>query len=282
MELERALTIGLVLLAALLHAGWNALAKRSSDPLLALWLVTLSGGLCAALLTPAASFPGRQAWPWLGASLVLHLAYQLFLVAAYRTGDLSQVYPIARGLGPCVVAVLAAALGEEPLALAQVAGLALVSLSIASLAFAGGRARRPAGSALAAAALTGLMIGSYTFVDAKGVRSGAQPIDFIVWSIFLDALPISAVALAARRGRVAPFLARELRHGAGAGAMAALAYGIVLWAMSRASMAGVAALRETGVVFAAWIGTRVFGEPFGPLRVLAAAGVAAGVILIQP
>ena len=105
---DRALIIALVLLAALLHASWNAFAKRSSDPLLAIWLMTLSAGLGALALAPVASFPRPEAWPWLAASLVLHLAYMLFLVSAYRLGDLSQVYPIARGLGPCVVALLAA------------------------------------------------------------------------------------------------------------------------------------------------------------------------------
>jgi drug/metabolite transporter (DMT)-like permease len=278
---ENALTIGLVLLAALLHASWNAFAKRSSDPLLALWLITLSGGLLAGALTLAASFPRPEAWPYLAGSMVLHLAYQLFLVAAYRSGDLSQVYPIARGLGPCVVALLAASVGREPLGPPQLLGLALVTLALWSLAFLSAPPRELVGRPVAAAVLTGLMIGSYTFVDARGVRLSDTPLDFISWSLFLDSLPISVVALAGRRGRVRAFLRGELRRGLAGGFMAGTSYGIVLWAMSTTPMASVAALRETGVLFAAWIGTRLLGEPFGVPRMLAAAGVATGIALLQ-
>ncbi len=278
---HEAVTIGLVLLAALLHAICNTFAKRSSDPLLAIWVITASGGLCAGLLIPFVSFPPPAAWPYLAASLVLHLAYQLFLMLSYRTGDLSQVYPIARGLGPCVVALLAAGLGEERLAPGQTLGLALASTSLASLAFWSSGKRALAGRPAAAAALTGLMIGSYTFVDARGVRVSDSPFDFIVWSMLLDGLPITAVALARRRDRIAGFLRAELGQGLAGGFLAALGYGIVLWAMSTSSMAGVAALRETSVLFAAWIGTRLLGEPFGLRRVISAAGVAAGLFLLQ-
>ncbi len=278
---QDAVTVALVLLAALLHATWNTFAKQSSDTLLAMWLMTLSSGLCVALLLPFASFPRQEAWPYLAGSLALHLAYQLFLVRSYRTGDLSQVYPIARGLGPCVLALLAAGMGEESLNERQTLGLALTSASLASLALWSGGRRTPSRRAVASAVLTGLMIGAYTFVDARGVRVSDSPLDFITWSILLDSIPITAVALTRRRGRVAGFLRRELWQGLGGGFMAALAYGIVLWAMSSSSLAGVAALRETSVLFAAWIGTRLLGEPFGVPRLLAAAGVASGLLLLQ-
>lgn len=278
---ERSGVVGLVLLAALLHATWNALTKRSSDPLLGIWLVTTSAGLGVLVLAPLASFPRPEAWPYLAASLVLHLAYMLFLVSAYRLGDLSQVYPIARGLGPCVVALLAALSGTEQVSRLQVLGLALASLSIASLAFVRGAAQVLASRAISLAVITGVMIGSYTFVDARGVRACDSPFDFIMWGTLLDALPMTAVALLGRRGRVLAFLRREGLRGSAAGLMAVLAYGIVLWAMASTPMASVAALRETSVVFAAWIGTRLFGEPFGILRVLASCGVAVGLALLQ-
>ncbi len=278
---HEAVTIGLVLLAALLHALWNTFAKRSRDPLLAVWMIGLGSGLCAGLLLPFVDFPRREAWPYLGGSLALHLAYQLFLVLSYRTGDLSQVYPIARGLGPCIVALLAALLGEERLSSRQTLGLVLASASLASLALWSGTSRALALRPIAAAAVTGLMIGSYTFVDARGVRLCDSPLDFIVWSMLLDSLPITIVALALRRGHVVGFLRVELGQGLGGGFMAALAYGIVLWAMSTSSMAGIAALRETSVLFAAWIGTRLLGEPFGVPRLISAAGVAAGLFLLQ-
>jgi drug/metabolite transporter (DMT)-like permease len=132
-----------------------------------------------------------------------------------------------------------------------------------------------------AAGLTGVMIAGYTFVDAQGVRHSEDPFDFIVWSFFLDGLPMTAVALAVRGRGALSFLVAWGWRGIGGGLMATLGYGIVLFAMSQSPMASVAALRETSVIFAAWIGTRLLGEPFGGLRLLAAAGVACGVILLQ-
>ena len=278
---ERAIVVSLVLLAALMHASWNAFTKRSTDPLLAIWMITVSAGIGVLALAPLASFPRAEAWPYIGASLVLHLVYELFLVSAYRLGDLSQVYPIARGLGPCVVALLAATFAAERLTGTQASGLVLCSLSLASLAFVTRRSSALAARAVAAAMVTGLMIGSYTFVDAQGVRACDSPFDFIVWSIFLDSLPITGVVLLRRRGRILAYLRSDGRRGALAGILAVAAYGIVLWAMSTTPMASVAALRETSVVFAAWIGTRLFGEPFGLSRLLAACGVAIGVLLLQ-
>jgi drug/metabolite transporter (DMT)-like permease len=273
--------LGLVLLSALLHASWNALTRRSVDPLLAIWLVTLCCGAVAGLATPWVDFPRREAWPYLAGSVVLHLAYQLFLAHAYRVGDLSQVYPIARGLAPCVVAALAAMLAGEVPGAVQLAGLALVSGSIAGLALGGARhARVP--RAAGAALVTGILIGAYTFVDAAGVRAAGRAFDYIAWVLLLDSLPMSILALALRRREALGFLRAELRYGLAGGVMAAAGYGIVMWAMSRASMAGVAALRETSVIFAAWIGTRLLGEPFGGRRIVAAAGVAAGIVLLRP
>jgi drug/metabolite transporter (DMT)-like permease len=273
--------LGLVLLSALLHASWNALTRRSVDPLLAIWLVTLVCGGVAALATPLVSFPRREAWPYLAGSVVLHLAYQFFLAHAYRVGDLSQVYPIARGMAPCVVAALAAALAGERPGAAQLAGLALISGSIAGLALGGVRHAGRGGRAVRAAALTGLLIGAYTFVDASGVRAAGRPFDYIAWVLFLDSIPMSILALLLRGREALAFLRAEIGYGLVGGIMAAVGYGIVMWAMSRAPMAGVAALRETSVIFAAWIGTRLLGEPFGARRIAAATGVAAGIVLLR-
>lgn len=279
----------LVLFSALLHASWNAITKSGRDPLLTIWVVTGTGGLIAGAGTLWVDFPVPAAWPYLAGSLVLHLGYQLFLVSAYRVGDLSQVYPVARGLSPCVVAGLAAAFAGEHPGPVQLAGLALVSLGIASLSsFAPSAAvtRASGGSAdprwaFAAALVTGLWIGGYTFVDGRGVRLCERPADFIAWSLCLDALPITVVTLATRRRAVPGFLRREGLRAAAGGVMATVAYGIVLWALARGGMAQVSALRETSVVAAALIGTRLLREPFGVRRVVAAVVVALGIVLLQ-
>jgi len=273
--------VALVLFAALLHASWNAIAKSSADPLFTMWLVILTGGVIGGLGTLFADFPHRDAWPYLAASIVLHIGYQLFLSFAYRLGDLSQVYPIARGLGPCVVAGLAALFGSETPTAVQVLGLAMASGAIVSLAFVGAPLKRVAPGAVAAAVATGLLIGGYTFIDGQGVRLAGDPINFITWSFFLHAFPITIALLVLRGGHVRALLRSRVGPGLAGGVMATVAYGIVMWALARGGMANVAALRETGVIFAALIGTRLLGEPLGRRRIVAAAGVAIGLILLE-
>jgi drug/metabolite transporter (DMT)-like permease len=270
--------IGLVLLAALLHASWNAITKASGDPMLTLWLVTFTGSAIGAVGACFVDFPHRDAWPFLAASVVLHFAYELFLLSAYRLGDLSQVYPIARGLAPCIVAALAALFAGEVLDARQSAGLAMAAIAIGSLARTGGIARR---GAVPAAVATALMIGSYTFVDGQGVRLAGNPFSFIAWSFLLDAIPLTLVVIVLRRHRVPSFLRAGAGSALAGGAMATLAYAIVLWAMGRGGMAHVSALRETSVLIAALIGTRLLGEPFGARRVAASAAVAVGLALMH-
>jgi drug/metabolite transporter (DMT)-like permease len=270
--------IGLVLLAALLHASWNAITKASGDPMLTLWVVTFTGSVIGGVATLFVDFPHRDAWPYLAGSMALHFAYEMFLVSAYRLGDLSQVYPIARGLAPCIVAVPAAVFAGEVLDAGQSAGLAIAAISIGSLARSG---RGAGGAAVAVAAGTGLLIAGYTFVDGQGVRLGGDPFNFIAWSFFLHALPFTVVVLVLRRRRFASFLRTGARPALAGGAMATLAYAIVLWALARGGMAHVSALRETSVVIAALIGTRLMGEPFGARRVAAAGGVVLGIALMQ-
>ena len=270
--------IGLVLLAALLHASWNGITKASGDPMLTLWVVTFTGSVIGGVATLFVDFPHRDAWPYLAASMVLHFAYEMFLVSAYRLGDLSQVYPIARGLAPCVVAGLAAVFVGEVLDAKQSAGLAIAAISIGSLA----RSGRGAGGAAAAVAVgTGLLIAGYTFIDGQGVRLGGDPFNFIAWSFFLHALPFTVVVLVRRRRRFPSFLRSGARAALAGGAMATLAYAIVLWALGQGGMAHVSALRETSVLIAALIGTRLLGEPFGGRRVAASVGVVLGIALMQ-
>lgn len=217
-------------------------------------------------------------WLYLAASVAIHLVYQLVLAYAYEWGDLSQVYPIARGLSPLIVAVLAAAFAAEPLGPRGAAGVVVVTLAIGSLAFG---QRIPADPrSLGAAFLIGVLIAGYTFVDAKGIRASARPLDYIAWSFPLHVFPLTAVVVWRRWGELRPYLRRHGATGMGGGAMAAMAYGLVLWAMSMTPMAAVSALRETSVVFAAFIGSRVLGEPFGARRVVASAFVALGIVLI--
>lgn len=241
-------------------------------------MVISTCGVIGALAIPWTPVPSSEVWRYLAASMAIHLAYQLVLAYAYERGDLSQVYPIARGLSPLVVAVLAAVFASEPLGPRGMAGVVVVTIAIGSLAF--GPGRMASGRGLAAAVLVGVLIAGYTFFDAKGIRASARPLDYIAWSFALQIVPITVVVLMRRRADVVPYLKRHGAWGAGGGAMAALAYGLVLWAVAVTPMAAVSAVRETSVVFAAFIGSRMLGEPFGLRRVLASAFVALGIVLI--
>lgn len=268
----------LLLFAAGLHASWNALTKSSRDPLLTIWVLSMTGGGIAACLLPFVDFPRREAIPYLVCSVFVHYGYMLLLAFAYRKGDLSQVYPISRGMAPMLVAGLAATFAGEPLGARGMAGVLLVTASIASLALARGGALDV--RSIVAALLIGVTIGGYSYIDARGVRASANPYDFILWSFVLDAIPISLTVWLWHGARVREFLRARMWRSIGGGVMATLAYGLVLWAMSRTTMASVSAIRESSVVIAALIGTRLLGEPFGRERIAASCGVAIGILLI--
>ena len=272
--------IALLLLAASIHAGWNALNKSSRDPLLSMMTLTASGGVAAACFLPFLPLPDPAAWPWLAASVVLHLVYQLSLVNAYRRGVISQVYTIARGAAPLGVACLAAlSAGEVPSPRSGL-GLAIAAGSIMSLAIVGRRGSAPS-HAVFAALQTALLISLYTVVDAHGVRSTTVGYSYIAWMCFLDSIPIVCVAMLRRRGQVLAFLRSDGPRNIAGGLLATLGYSIVMAAMAHGAMAAVAALRESSVIFAALIGTRILGEPFGGLRSLASLALACGLVLMQ-
>jgi drug/metabolite transporter (DMT)-like permease len=273
-------TIGLVLVAALLHASWNALTKASGDPLLTITVISATGGLCGLPLIVALPFPGRDVWPWLALSAVIHYVYQLALVRTYQLGDLSQVYPIARGLAPLGIACLAAVGTDEVLETGQIVGLALASGAIISLG-----SSRPAGvstkRAVGMAVVTAGLIGSYTYSDARGVRLADHAAIYIGWSFLLACIPLVATTVALRRNAGLASLERVGVHAFGGGLMATLGYAIALWAMSRAPMAVIASLRESSVLFAAFLGSRMLGESFGRRRMASAVMLFVGLVLVQ-
>jgi drug/metabolite transporter (DMT)-like permease len=273
----------LVLLAAVLHATWNVLVKVGGDRLLVQTTIVVTGSLLCALLLPWAPVPDPASWPFIAGSVVIHTAYFFFLLRAYTHGDLSQVYPIARGTSPLVVALLAIPLAGERLTAHGFAGVLLVTGGIASLARSGHADGE--GRAIGYAITTGLLIASFTLVDGIGIRHAGAPIAFILWMQAFEAVPLAAFVAARRRGRLRRFVAVAGRRGVLAGmlggVMATAAYGIVLWAYSRATLAPVAALRETSVIMAALFGAVSLGEPFGRRRVIASAVVVAGVALLN-
>ncbi|HSS66386.1 MAG TPA: DMT family transporter [Gammaproteobacteria bacterium] len=271
----------LVLLAALFHASWNALVKTSGDRLAVLAMVNGVGSVFAMLALPFVEVPARESWIYLGASIVLHSGYYFFLIGAYRVGDLSHVYPLARGLSPLLVAGAAAVFAGETLAFVAFVGVLLACAGIVSLSFDGGLPWRSDRRPLLFALGTAVFIAAYTIVDGIGVRAAGSVSGYIAWLFALDAIPIVLVACLLRRRELRWTLRTEWKNGVVGGVLALAAYGLVIWAMSLAAMAAVSALRETSVIFAALIGTVLLKERFGKLRLSAAALVAAGVVLMN-
>ena len=271
----------LVLVAALLHAGWHTLIKLDGDALVMTAAIALGAAAVALVAMPFVAIPAAQSWPYILASVAIHQGYFLFLLNAYRLGDLSQVYPIARGTAPLLVLGAAWALAGERVGIGGTAAVILVALGIASLAWRGDRARLGHSRAIVYALGTAVCIAAYTVVDGIGARLAGSPHSYSVWLFVLDAIPIAVIAVA-RRGRAAfVTLRRNGLAALGGGAMQLLAYGLVIWALTLAPMALVAALRETSVVFAALLGALVLKEPFGPRRIVAVSLVCTGVVLLR-
>jgi drug/metabolite transporter (DMT)-like permease len=273
--------VALVLLAALLHATWNALIKSGGDRLAAMALLTATSCLIGLAGLPFVPVPEAAAWPWLLMSVAVHQAYFATLILAYRTGDLSQVYPIARGTAPMLVAVGAWLLAGEVLTLAEAVGVVVLSLGIVSLSWRRGLRPHGEAQALLFALMTAVSIALYSLADGLGVRASGHAVGYILWLFFLQAPPFLAFVAWRRGRRLLEIAPRDLRNGLAGGAISMAAYGCVIWALGQGPMAHVVALRETSVILAALLGTLFLGEPFGRRRIAAACTVAAGAALLQ-
>jgi len=268
-----------VLFGALLHASWNALVKSSTDKALDTALIHLMGSVVTLPLIVMLGWPPAAAWPYILASVVIHIGYYIALTGAYKHGDLGLTYPLMRGTAPLLVALSATlTVGEHlsPLAWAGVAGVCcgVLTLGLSRHAMDSPRA---VGFALANA----VIIAMYTVVDAIGVRLSGNALQYVVTLFVLDGWPFAAIVLA-RRGRTALPYARKRWPMAVAGALASLgSYAIALWAMTRAPVATIAALRETSVLFAALLGSWFLKEAFTPRRAIGTGVIVLGVMALR-
>lgn len=301
--------VPVVLSAAFLHASWNAILKFIPDKMAASLLMTVSSGVLAGIGCFFLPVPDRAAWTLLLVSAALHVGYFLMLVKTFEIGDFNQVYPLARGLSPVVVAVFATLLGD-PMSRHQTAGIAVVCGGLATLVFSAGRPKRAQGRALFWAAMTGLSIATYTVTDGVAVRHSGTAAGYTAWMMLVEGLMMSvafATILARRGAAVGDRVGDRVGDGAGdragdraglqatlralgrgdvvrgviAGALSLLAYGLVLWAQTRGALAAVSALRETSVIFGAALGSVFLREPFGRYRILAAVTIAGGILILE-
>ena len=274
--------VAIVLIAALAHASWNALVKGDDDRLVTLGAANaVRFALCVPLVL-ALPPPAPESWPYLVASAILHIGYYIFLIAAYRFGDLSKVYPLARGLSPLIVAAGAYAFAGERLSPLALVGVGVACAGIASLSIEGAATRRDDHRrGIVFAVGTAAFIASYTVTDAMGARLSGDAVSYVAWLSILDGLPMLIAAAALRRAALARHLADRAWKSVAGGALQLTAYGLVVWALALAPMAAVSALRETSVLFATIIGVKLLGEPLGGRRIAAAALVAAGIMMIE-
>ncbi|HNT39973.1 MAG TPA: EamA family transporter [Rubrivivax sp.] len=278
-----------VMFAAALHAGWNVLVKSAGDKSVDNALITFLGGWVALPLALAAGLPQAAAWPYLAASLVVHVGYYSALAGAYHHGELGLTYPIMRGLAPLLVALVSAAVVGEVPAAATWAGVLAITLGVGLVGLAHPGQALHHGKAMAFAVANAAIIAAYTLVDGLGVRAevaaGGAALRYPLWLFVINALPYPLLVLsrrdrAGRRGVLAYARARWPLAAVG-GAASIGSYAIALWAMTRAPVASVAALRETSVLFAAALGTWMLRERFGWQRGLGTVAIVAGVVALR-
>ncbi len=271
-----------VLFAAACHAGWNALIKVGLDPLSTTTLISIGSGVVALFLLPFVGVPASASWPWLIASVFIHLVYFAALIESYRTGDLGQVYPIARGSAPLMTATVTTLFVGETMNLIGWSGIVALVSGVFLLSARGGRDfakidRRAVGFAL----FTALTICAYSVTDGIGVRASANPNAYTLWMFVGNAMVLLPYALY-RDGRdVIPAMRIYWRRGFAGGALQLLSYGIALWAMTVAPIAIVATLRETSVLFGAAFAVVVLKEPLRAMRIGAALLIVGGLVLIR-
>ncbi len=273
----------LVIGAALLHAVWNALVKRAEDPFLGMTAVCLWGGLFAAAVMALLPFPPPPTWPYLAASAALHIIYFWLVGLIYRQADLSTAYPVMRGTAPLItLALTSLALREVPAAGALL-GVLLLAGGIVAMGLSGGR--KALAASLPLALSVALSIALYTIVDAEGARLAgggvAAAFAFNGVSDAATAVGLVPVAVAWRGTAFFANVAKSWRRGLAGGAAAYFGYAIIVYAMTEAPIALVAALRETSVLFATLIGVFAFGEKLGRLKGAAVAMIVVGGVALR-
>lgn len=267
----------IVLIAAVLHASWNALLRAGEDRFWSMTIMCIAIALVCAGLAPIVDAPAPASWGCVLLSALLHVGYNLFLVRTYRSGDLGQTYPISRGSSPLLVSLGAAVfVGELPDPLSML-GIVLVSGGIISLAF---QNRTHGFASLPYALGTGCFIGAYSVIDGIGVRLSDTPVGYTVWMCLLWGILALPVYFVMRGWRSLVRGLRETASAAAGGIVSLVAYGTIIFAMSCGPMGPVSALRETSVVFAALIGRFFLNERLTGYRIMACVVVALGAICI--
>ena len=269
-----------VLFAAIMHASWNAVIRSGGDRFQGMLLLTVTQALMGVLMALFVPLPSGAVWLWVLGSGALHTAYKLFLAAAYQHGDLSRVYPIARGAAPMIVVVAGFFLLPDSVVFKEYVGIALIGVGVMMMAqgvFKDGETRALIPLALGSAACTA----GYSIVDGMGARFAGDATMFTAWLFIFDGLFFAAFTATTRGPKIFAASRRAWSIGAFAGALSLMTYWIAVWAMTVAPIALVTAVRETSVLFAVLIGVFVMKEKTSPAKILAAVVILSGIIVIR-
>jgi drug/metabolite transporter (DMT)-like permease len=273
--------MAVVLLGAMLHAAWNTLVRRAADKFLDTVLMLGGAGLLTSVLLPALPLPAPESWPYLAASVLIHVVYFALVALAYHGAELSFAYPVMRGCAPLLSAIAVALLLNETPTPGGWLGILLVSGGVLLLAtdyWRSGKLRQ--GPALLALANAGV-IAVYTLVDGQGARLSGHAFSYTGWMFLLTAVLLLGIAFAWRGQQVIRHARQGWPRGLAGGASTLASYGLALWAMTQAPIALVAALRETSVVFAAILAALFLAEPVTRWRAVSILIVAAGTAAIK-
>ena len=264
-----------------MHATWNALVKGNDDKTIGMAAVVLGAVPLAIPAIVIAPWPAAESWPFIAGGVVLHIGYQLFLLLSYGLGDLTLVYPIARGSAPLLVAGISVLFLGEALSQGELLAISLIALGIASLVAARGRdgLRNPKAAGLALA--TGLFVAGYSLVDGLGARLAGTAVGYFAWLTTINAVVFALIMRVRRPGLLTRVASEARRLALGGGAASFLAFTIVVWAFTQAPIPLVAALREVSVVFAVIIGVVFLKEPINLAKLASTALTISGAALMK-
>lgn len=274
--MSEALLYGIVIFSAIAHAVWNALVKSAGDRALTMVAIRVAGLALGLATLPFVDWPAPESWKWLGLTALVQFAYYALLVRSYGVGDMSVVYPLARGLAPVLTTIAAFLVIGETLSAGQAAAVAMISLGIVALSVGAGASRQAVGLAMA----TGISVATYSLFAGLGVRTAGTVLGFQACLEIVTGLGMVGYGLLMRRGDVVSYARRHGGIGLFAGAVSVLGFLAYLTAARILPLGPVTALRETSVIFGAVLGTVVLREGFGLRRICASVLVTGGIALL--
>ncbi len=274
--MSAAFLYGLVVFSAIANSVWNALVKSAGDRTLTMVAIRTAGLLMGLAALPFVDWPAPESFKWLALTAAVMFGYYALLIRSYGLGDMSVVYPLARGIAPVLTTVAAFLIVGESLSTGQMLAVGLISLGLMALSFGAGAGGPAVGFALA----TGVSVAAYSFLGGLGVRAAGTVLGFQACLEIVTGAGMVGYALVARRATILAYARRYGAIGLLAGVLSVLGFLAFLLAARSLPLGPVVALRETSVIFGAMIGTLILKEGFGPRRIAASAMVVSGIALL--